>query len=123
MDQADATSNTSENTPSSAPAQPTMDVNRNILRALARQRHLSVVEAYDGIKNPYVLVINNVNFYFTRDPRPRNGASHDRDNVRTFVKEAGFKTVVERFDLPKKKMLEVLEETRLKGSLGRLDMF
>ena len=111
------------NTPSSAPAQPTMDVNRNILRGLARQRHLSVVEAYDGIKNPYVLVINNVNFPFNIDPRPRNGASHDRDNLRTFVKEAGFKTVVERFDLPKKKMLEVLEETRLMASLGRLDMF
>ena len=95
-------------------------------------------EAYDGIRNPYVLVINNVNFYFTkvpqprngathgRDnireftkvPQPRNGATHDRDNIREFVKEAGFQKFEEHFDLTKEEMLDLLEKTRLTGDLG-----
>ena len=73
-------------------------------------------QAYDGIKNPYVLVINNVNFY--NDPRPRNGARHDLDNLKRFMKEAGFRSVKERFDLRKSQMLDILEETRLNGALG-----
>lgn len=73
-------------------------------------------QAYDGIRNPYVVVINNVNFY--KDPRPRNGARHDRDNVRRFMKEAGFRSVAEHFDLRKKEMLDILELTRQNGALG-----
>lgn len=86
---------------------------------LAPQCHLwPADEAYDGIRNPYVLVINNVNFYFTKDLRPRNGASHDRDNIRTFVEEAGFEKLEEHFDLTKEQMLNLLEKTRLNGDLG-----
>ncbi|XP_074635075.1 caspase-3-like [Acropora palmata] len=80
-------------------------------------------EAYDGIRNPYVLVINNVNFYSTKDPRPRNGASHDRDNIRAFVEEAGFEKFEEHFDLTKEEMLDLFEETRLMGDLVEHDSF
>jgi len=75
-------------------------------------------QAYDGIRNPYVLVINNVNFY--KDPRPRNGARHDLDNLKRFMKEAGFRSGEERIysDLRKKQMLNILELTRLDGALG-----
>lgn len=75
-------------------------------------------QAYNGIKNPYVLVINNVNFY--KDPRPRNGARHDLDNLERFMKEAGFRSVDRHFDLRKKQMLDILERTRLDGALGEL---
>ena len=81
------------------------------------QRLLSEDAVYEGIRNPYVLVINNVNFY--KNPRPRNGASHDRDNVRSFVKEAGFKTFIEHFDLSGQNMLDLLEQTRQNGALGK----
>ena len=94
-----------------------LDVNRNIYTQ-ARQRFLSEDDVYDGIRNPYVLVINNVNF-IKPAPWPRNGASHDRDNIRSFVKEAGFKTVVERFDLSKENMLHVFEQTRKYVALGK----
>lgn len=91
---------------------------------LAPQCHLwPADEAYDGIRNPYVLVINNVNFYFTKDLRPRNGASHDRDNIRTFVEEAGFEKLEEHFDLTKEQMLNLLEKTRLNGDLVMHDSF
>ncbi|XP_044173678.1 caspase-3-like isoform X2 [Acropora millepora] len=91
---------------------------------LAPQCHpLPADEAYDGIRNPYVLVINNVNFYFTKDPRPRNGASHDRDNIRAFVEEAGFEKFEEHFDLTKEQMLDLFEETRLMGDLVEHDSF
>ncbi|XP_044173683.1 caspase-3-like isoform X2 [Acropora millepora] len=111
---------------------------------LAPQCHWwSADEAYDGIRNPYVLVINNVNFHFTKVPRPRNGASHDRDNIREFtkvpqprngathdrenirefVKEAGFEKFEEHFDLTKGQMLDLLEKTRLTGDLVMHDSF
>ena len=80
------------------------------------RHHYPEDQAYDGIKNPYVLVINNVNFY--KDPRPRNGAHHDRDNVRRFIEEAGFRSVQEHFDLRRKQMLHILEQTRQNGALG-----
>ena len=75
-------------------------------------------QAYDGIKNPYVLVINNVNFY--NDPRPRNGARHDLDNLKRFMKEAGFRSFEEHIhsDLRKTEMLDILEQTRLNWALG-----
>ena len=90
----------------------------NIFHLAPQCDPLPADEAYDGIRNPYVLVINNVNFYFTKDPRPRNGASHDRDNIRTFVEEAGFEKFEEHFDLTKRQMLDLFEETRLMGDLG-----
>ena len=65
-----------------------------------------------------MLVINNVNFLFSKDSRPRNGANHDRDNIRAFVKEAGFENVVERSDLSGEEMLELMEKTRQIGDLG-----
>lgn len=92
----------------------TLDGNRNVLR-IAREP-LPRDQAYDGIRNPYVLVINNVNFY--GDPRPRNGASHDLMNVERFVKEAGFKSF-NHFDLSKHGMLDILEQTRQNGKLGK----
>ena len=75
-------------------------------------------QAYDGIRNPYVLVINNVNFH--NDPRPRNGARHDLDNLKRFMKEAGFPYDEERIysDLRKSQMLDILELTRQNGALG-----
>ena len=75
-------------------------------------------QAYDGIKNPYVLIINNVNFY--NDPRPRNGARHDLDNLKRFMKEAGFRSAEKRIhhDLRKTEMLNILEGTRQNGALG-----
>ena len=102
---------------SSAVPRPLLGVNRNIYTQ-AQQGLLSEDDFYDGIRNPYVLVINNVNF-IKPSPWPRNGASHDRDNIRSFVKEAGFKTVVERFDLSKENMLHVFEQTRRNGALGK----
>lgn len=87
---------------------------RNVLRI--ERPHYPEDQAYDGIRNPYVLVINNVNFY--KDPRPRNGAKHDKDNIRRFMKEAGFRTVMEHCDLRKKEMLEILELTRQNWELG-----
>ena len=98
---------------------PLLDINRNVnVYTLAKQRHLSVPEdhVYDGIRNPYVLVINNVNFHYI--VQPRTGAKSDERNVDTFVEEAGFKTVVKRFDLRKKKMLELLDKTQRDVALG-----
>lgn len=95
----------------------------NIFHLAPQCDPLPADEAYDGIRNPYVLVINNVNFYFTKDPRPRNGASHDRDNIRAFVEEAGFEKFEEHFDLTKKQMLDLFEETRLMGDLVEHDSF
>ena len=71
---------------------------------------------YREIRNPYVLVINIVNFI--KDPRPRNGAKHDQDNVERFVREAGFSNVLMHFDLDKQGMLKILEETRKNADLG-----
>lgn len=95
----------------------------NIFHLAPQCDPLPADEAYDGIRNPYVLVINNVNFYFTKDPRPRNGASHDRDNIRKFVEEAGFEKFEEHFDLTKRQMLDLFEETRLMGDLVEHDSF
>ena len=64
-------------------------------------------QEYDGIRNPYVLIINNANFY--RLPLPRRDAINDRELVRRFVKEAGFRSVVEHFDLRRIDMMHVLE--------------
>lgn len=83
--------------------------------SVAKNQYAETDQAYDGIRNPYVLVINNVNFH--KDPRPRNGASHDRDNVRRFLDEAGFRSV-EHFDLRKNEMMDILELTRQNGALG-----
>lgn len=100
------------------------DLNENVYSLkLARQQYMPVDEVYDGIRNPFVLVINNVNFYNTRDPRPRNGAVHDLHNVRAFCEGAGFRTVVERFDLTKEKMLKELEKIRQTAELSMLLYF
>ena len=72
---------------------------------------------YREIRNPYVLVINIVNFI--KDPGPRNGAKHDQDNVERFVREAGFSSVLWYFDLEKQDMLKLLEETRKNADLGK----
>ena len=72
---------------------------------------------YREIRNPYVLVINIVNFI--KDPGPRNGAKHDQDNVERFVREAGFSNVLWHFDLDKQEMLKILEETRKNADLGQ----
>lgn len=76
---------------------------------------------YREIRNPYVLVINIVNFI--KDPRPRNGAKHDQDNVERFVREAGFSNVLRHFDLDKQGMLKILEETRKNADLVENDSF
>lgn len=103
---------------------PLADLNENVYNLkLASQQYLPVDEVYDGIRNPFVLVINNVNFYNTRDPRPRNGAVHDLHNVRAFCEGAGFRTVVEHFDLTKEKMLKELEKIRQTAELIDHDSF
>ncbi|XP_078361362.1 uncharacterized protein LOC144645681 [Oculina patagonica] len=66
-------------------------------------------QAYDGIRNPYVLVINNANF--KSSPRPRDEALYEREYVRIFVREAGFQSVEEYFDLTSEGMLAVLNHT------------
>lgn len=104
----------SRSAPDMRDAPPKFNKQRNVV-SVARD-YFPDDHAYDGIKNPYVLVINNVNFY--NDPRPRNGARHDRDNLKRFIKEAGFRSVKEHFDLRKQQMLDILEETRLNGALG-----
>jgi len=76
---------------------------------------------YDGIRNPYVLVINNVNFHYI--VQPRTGAKSDERNVDAFVEEAGFKTVVKSFDLRKKEMLELLDKTQRDVALVDHDSF
>lgn len=78
-------------------------------------------QEYEGVRNPYVLVINNVNF--NRDPRPRNGAKHDQENVERFVREAGFSCVLRHFDLPRREMLILLEEIRKSEALFENDGF
>lgn len=98
------------------PAISLLDVNRNVV-SLAKRRHLPEDDAYDGIRNPYVLIINNVNFWHI--PQPRTGAQHDLDNVMSFIKKAGFKTVVQCPDLRKSKLLDLLEETRQSEVLGK----
>lgn len=102
-------------------APPKFNRERNV--ASVARNYLPDDQAYDGIKNPYVLVINNVNFY--NDPRPRNGARHDLDNLKRFMKEAGFRSVEERiyYDLRKSQMLDILELTRLNGALAEHDSF
>ena len=75
-------------------------------------------QAYEGLRNPYVLIINNVNFW--KFPQPRTGAKYDLDNLRKFLAEAGFKNPVEHFDLPKRELLSILEITRQDGALGML---
>lgn len=67
-------------------------------------------EVYNGISNLYVLVINNVNFLFSKDLWLRNGVNYDWDNIRVFVKEVGFENVVECFDLFGEEMLELMEK-------------
>ena len=62
---------------------------------------------YDGVRNPYVLVINNVNFF--RNPAPRHGAAVDWHNLKSFFDKAGFKTVLYHPDLRTDKMLSILE--------------
>ena len=74
-------------------------------------------QAYEGLRNPYVLVINNVNFI--KDPVPRNGAERDLENVETFFREAGFTSVRKDYDLPKHKMVDILDETRKRSELGK----
>lgn len=76
-------------------------------------------QAYEGLRNPYVLVINNVNFI--KDPVPRNGAEHDLENVETFFTKAGFTSVRKYYDLPKHKMVDILDETRKRSELGKHD--
>jgi len=109
----------SRSAPDMRDAPPKFNKQRNVV-SVARD-YFPDDHAYDGIKNPYVLVMNNVNFY--NDPRPRNGARHDRDNLKRFIKEAGFRSVKEHFDLRKKQMLDILEETRLNGALAEHDSF
>lgn len=78
-------------------------------------------QVYDGVRNPYVLVINNVNFI--RDPVPRNGARFDLRKVETFAKEAGFQAVRQHRDLTKQQMVYILDEIRKNRELGKHDAF
>lgn len=123
MDQEDAVAVTPK-WPYGHVPRPLPDLNENVYSLkLASQQYMPVDEVYDGIRNPFVLVINNVNFYNTRDPRPRNGAVHDLHNVRAFCEGAGFRTVVEHFDLTKEKMLKELEKIRQTAELSMLLYF
>lgn len=74
-------------------------------------------QVYDGVRNPYVLVINNVNFI--KDPVPRNGAKFDLRKVETFAKEAGFQAIRKHRDLTKQQMVYILDEIRKNRELGK----
>lgn len=74
-------------------------------------------QAYDGIRNPYVLAIYNDNFYCGQSFRTREFRIHDRDNLRNFVREAGFR-LLEYFDLDSAPMLHLLERTQKDEALG-----
>lgn len=89
------------------------DTSRNVNRV----KDLPKDQVYEGVQNPYVLVINNVNF--KEDPVPRNGAEHDLENVETFLREAGFESVEKRYDLEKKEMMAAFDETRKSIESGK----
>ncbi|XP_058951212.2 caspase-3 isoform X2 [Pocillopora verrucosa] len=91
------------------------DTSRNVNRV----KDLPKDQVYEGVQNPYVLVINNVNF--KEDPVPRNGAEHDLKNVETFLREAGFESVEKRYDLEKKEMMAAFDETRKSIESGKHD--
>lgn len=91
------------------------DTSRNVNRV----KDLPKDQVYEGVQNPYVLVINNVNF--KEDPVPRNGAEHDLENVETFLREAGFESVEKRYDLEKKEMMAAFDETRKSIESGKHD--
>lgn len=65
------------------------------------------VPVYEGLKNPYIIVINNVNFY--RDPLPRHGANADWAHLKAFFDKAGFRNIKLYRDLKKHEMLQTLE--------------
>lgn len=59
-------------------------------------------QTYNGITNPFVLVINNA----------QTGAFLDYENGKRFITVAGFRFVKEYFDLDSAVMLHRLEKTR-----------
>ena len=89
------------------------DTHRNDAKARNQQND----HVYEGLRDPYVLVINNVNFI--KNPVPRNGAEFDLKKVETFAKEAGFQAVKQHKDLTKQEMVRILDETRKKRELGK----
>ncbi|PFX24689.1 Caspase-3 [Stylophora pistillata] len=93
------------------------DTHRNDAKARNQQND----HVYEGLRDPYVLVINNVNFI--KNPVPRNGAEFDLKKVETFAKEAGFQAVKQHKDLTKQEMVRILDETRKKRELDKHDGF
>ena len=80
-------------------------------------RKSSVSQTYEGVQNPYVIIINNVNFYTM--PAPRNGAETDLENLKKFFTEAGFKTVKSYCDVRRDEMLQYFQCAREDDSLGK----
>ena len=72
---------------------------------------------YEGVRNPYVIIINNVNFYTM--PAPRSGAVADFKNVEKFLTEAGFKTIKYYPDVRRDEMLQYFQCAREDDSLGK----
>lgn len=73
-------------------------------------------QVYDGLKDPYVILINNVNF--KKRPAPRNGAEVDTNNLRKFLKKAHFDTVKCYFDVKKDDMLEIFYKAQKDQNLS-----
>ena len=68
------------------------------------------------IRNPFILLINNVNFHTM--PAPRGGAFADIENLFEFFRDSCFTSIVEYYDLRQDQMLELLENTRTNLALG-----
>ena len=72
---------------------------------------------YEGVQNPYIIIVNNVNFYTM--PAPRSGAVADLENVKKFFTEAGFKTIKYYLDVRRDEMLQYFQCAREDDSLGK----
>ena len=74
--------------------------------------------AYDGLRNPYVILINNVNF--KKRPAPRNGAEVDTRNLKRFLETARFNTVKCYFDIKKDDMMTIFRNAQKDYNLSKL---
>jgi hypothetical protein len=89
-------------------------------KPLTKQSSFMEQAVYDGIRDPYIIMINNVNF--KKRPAPRNGAEADTKNLRKFLHEAHFNTVKCHFDVKKDEMMSIFKEAQKNFNLCKLLM-
>ncbi|KAK3697982.1 hypothetical protein QZH41_003967 [Actinostola sp. cb2023] len=88
------------------------------IKPLVKQSSIDHEEqTYNGLRNPFVIVINNVKF--TGNPLPRNGADTDEENLTKLLRQANFNAVEFFHNLNKKEMWDVFERKRKDPELGR----